>query len=331
MSTISAMGSTLYTLYICLISTILGPGLALRGPEGSVDRAVLGLARVNRKVIQSFAFALNLFQFSILVNSFLNFHVIAAVVCALFVIYYMYTIGKYGNSLTQEFFIPPAKIVTGRFPQNEMSTQTSSDRPVPEPDLFPPISEAAVDLAPKIVKKHLRPDEYQEKEKRKADLKQKLEGAPASAEDLSHQPSHIASYMMYSQQGPIPEKDPTADGDILSKPAEGSSWITSIFGSGGGGGGGGKGRNKAKEPANGSRETAASGESSSVSVSTDHSAEADTARRKGHATTSSKGAVRSSSASTGSRPPPPPSSKRVADPKVPTTTPLVKVAAKMPV
>lgn len=67
-STISAMGSTLYTLYICLITSILGPGLALRGPEGSMDKAVIALARVNREVIGTFRTALSLFQFSIAVN-----------------------------------------------------------------------------------------------------------------------------------------------------------------------------------------------------------------------------------------------------------------------
>jgi hypothetical protein len=59
------MGLTIYTLYICLLLSITGPGLALRGPEGSVDRAVFSLARGCRQVIQTFAFALNLFIGSI--------------------------------------------------------------------------------------------------------------------------------------------------------------------------------------------------------------------------------------------------------------------------
>lgn len=59
------MGLTIYTLYICLLLSITGSGLALRGPEGSVHRAVLTLARGCRRVIQAYALALYLFMLSI--------------------------------------------------------------------------------------------------------------------------------------------------------------------------------------------------------------------------------------------------------------------------
>lgn len=62
------MGLCIYTLYICLLLSITGPGLALRGPEGSVDKAVILLARGCRKVIQAFALALNLFITSVILQ-----------------------------------------------------------------------------------------------------------------------------------------------------------------------------------------------------------------------------------------------------------------------
>jgi len=180
-STISAMGSTLYTLYICLITSILGPGLALRGPEGSVDRAVLGLARVNRKVIQSFAFALNLFQFSILINSFLNFHVIAAFVCMVFVVYYMVTITKYGNNLTKEFLIDSSHIVTGRFEEDQADRGRGPNGLIPaEVDLFPTVGDNLKDNT--VRKEKQRASQYND--------------------DL-HKPSNVASSMMYFWQGPV--------------------------------------------------------------------------------------------------------------------------------
>lgn len=210
--------------------------------------------------------------------------------CALFVIYYMYTIAKYGNSLTQEFFIPPTNIISGRFHQHEgasTATQTGdAPKPVAEPDLFPPLTEAAMDLAPKVIKKQFRKNEYEEKEKRKAAMKGVREDSVAepTAEQLSHRPSHIAGNMMWAQQGPMPDKDPVA-ADILAKPAENTSWVATLFG---GGGDGGRARKTAKG-SNGSRESAGSGASSSASVSTDRSAKAadapneSTAKRKGTA------------------------------------------------
>jgi hypothetical protein len=114
-STISAMGSTLYTLYICLITPILGLGLALRGSEGAVDRAVISLAGVNTSVIKSFGYALNLFQFSVLMKAFLTFQLLAAVVCTFFVVYYFLSIRRAERRIIKTFRIPPDQIVTGRF------------------------------------------------------------------------------------------------------------------------------------------------------------------------------------------------------------------------
>jgi hypothetical protein len=117
------MGSTLYTLYICLITPILGTGLALRGNEGSVDRAVVSLARVSTKVIRSFAYALRLLQFSVLMKAFLTFHLYAAVVCACFVVYYFVSIQMAERRILSTFHIAPSKIVTGRFEVREASSR----------------------------------------------------------------------------------------------------------------------------------------------------------------------------------------------------------------
>jgi hypothetical protein len=206
-STISAMGSTLYTLYVCLITSILGPGLALRGPEGSVDRAVLGLARVNRKVIGSFAFALDLFQFSILVSSFLNFHLISALVCACFSIYYMVRIRRYRNLLATEFMINPGLIVTGRFEDDGEGRQVS----VAEQHLFPSFREQLRYRAER------RRERRAQKQKQSTDI---------------HQPSTVASNMMYHWQGPLPEEIEAEVAAEVVPQEEGfiARWLGGVFG-----------------------------------------------------------------------------------------------------
>ncbi|KAG8470643.1 hypothetical protein KFE25_009064 [Diacronema lutheri] len=128
LSTISAMGSTLYTLYICLITPILGHGLALRGNEGSVDRAVISLAGVNASVIREFGVALQLFQFSVLMKAFLTFHLIAACACACAVIFYYFSIRSSEKRIITTFSIPAHQIVTGRFDSGAAAVRWSSTR-----------------------------------------------------------------------------------------------------------------------------------------------------------------------------------------------------------
>ena len=201
-STISAMGSTLYTLYICLITSILGPGLALRGPEGSVDRAVIGLARVNRKVIQSFGFALDLFQFSILVTTFLNFHLIAACVCSFFVCYYMVRIKRYTSKLTKEFLISKELIVTGRFEDEGQGRAISAA----EQHLFPTFVDTLHDKLAQLGRRLVQLGRWL------CGKRADVEAAPRKPTEEF--PSYVASNMMHHWQGPLPEE---FDGELAAE------------------------------------------------------------------------------------------------------------------
>jgi hypothetical protein len=51
-----AMALQLWTLTRCVLTNILGLGLALRGPEGSMDRAVRHMARENSLALNQFAY-----------------------------------------------------------------------------------------------------------------------------------------------------------------------------------------------------------------------------------------------------------------------------------
>jgi hypothetical protein len=60
------MTLTLWTLYTCVITNILGVHLALRGPEGSVDRAVRHMAQQNQFALRKFIWGLVLFILSVI-------------------------------------------------------------------------------------------------------------------------------------------------------------------------------------------------------------------------------------------------------------------------
>jgi len=140
-STIAAMGLTIYTLYICLLLSITGPGLALRGPEGSVDRAVFSLARGCRRVIQAFAFSLYLFIVSMFFQAFLTFHVYVAVICAVFLVYYMYVIRRHSKGVMGMFSIDPNRVVTGRF-----EVEKAANFGLGNHDLFPTVLDLLTDV-----------------------------------------------------------------------------------------------------------------------------------------------------------------------------------------
>ncbi|KAG8466095.1 hypothetical protein KFE25_005665 [Diacronema lutheri] len=122
-STALAMGSTLYTLYVSLISTILGPNLALRGPEGSVDRAVVGLADVNREVIVTFRHSIIMFYVIVISNSFLNFHLLASSVCFVLLLGMMAYIGRGAQSVVTESELSASAITTGHLEPDLLAAQ----------------------------------------------------------------------------------------------------------------------------------------------------------------------------------------------------------------
>ena len=63
---LTALGMTvqLWTVYSCVVTNVLGLGLALRGPEGSVDQAVRHLAKQNHHALTNFSSGLLLFMAS---------------------------------------------------------------------------------------------------------------------------------------------------------------------------------------------------------------------------------------------------------------------------
>lgn len=212
--TIAAMGLTIFTLYICLLLSIGGPGLALRGPEGSVDKAIFGLAKGARMVIQAFTFALNLFIISVLIQSFLTFHLIASIVCATFLVYYLYVIQRHAKGLVKTFNIKPQEVVTGRF-----EVEAEVQQRLGHHDLFPTLSD-------------LRGEVWQWMASRPRGLRTRLGLLPKPTEPQpqaykNHHPSVISTSMIGVHQSPYFDL-----ADLGIKEADGGldGWFAAAFG-----------------------------------------------------------------------------------------------------
>ena len=77
----------LWAVQACTVSTVMGQGLALRGPDGSMDKAVRHMARQSRATYAMFSLGIMLIKASTLifiVNSFSVFvSVPAALLCSI--------------------------------------------------------------------------------------------------------------------------------------------------------------------------------------------------------------------------------------------------------
>lgn len=220
LSTISAMGSTLYTLYICLITPIMGLGLALRGNEGSVDRAVLSLAGVNASVIREFGVALRLFQFSVLMKAFLTFHLVAACASSVSVIYYYFSIRGSEKRIITTFAIPPDQIVTGRFDGGAAATRWDSTRQKllsRRRGIAKYMPRSAANRAGSTrgsvpLERSASMNDMNFKDPYTQERKERTHGAAVDHE--KEKPSNIARRMMLRVQGPLP---PTNPADAIEK------------------------------------------------------------------------------------------------------------------
>jgi hypothetical protein len=88
--TVSAMSLNIASMAAATWCSMLGPGLALRGPDGSMDRAVEGLALEYRVIFLLFAAGLLCFFFSALLLVIDEFEWVLSVVLALLLLGYLH-------------------------------------------------------------------------------------------------------------------------------------------------------------------------------------------------------------------------------------------------
>jgi len=84
MLTTLGMCLQLWTVYACTVTNILGLGLALRGPEGSMDRAVRNMARQNHAALAKFSLGLIFFTLSIFAYAIADWYIyVSAPTCVM--------------------------------------------------------------------------------------------------------------------------------------------------------------------------------------------------------------------------------------------------------
>jgi len=109
------MTLTLWTLYTCVITNILGVHLALRGPEGSVDKAVRHMAQQNQFALRKFMWGLVLFLLSVIFFSLSEYHFFVSLLIVISVLIMTRQIYLHIHLLVASFHLESDDTVTGQW------------------------------------------------------------------------------------------------------------------------------------------------------------------------------------------------------------------------
>ena len=109
------MTLTLWTLYTCVITNILGVHLALRGPEGSVDKAVRHMAQQNQFALRKFMWGLVLFILSVIFFSLSEYHFFVSLLIVISVLLMARRMYKHIHNLVSCFHLESDSTITGQW------------------------------------------------------------------------------------------------------------------------------------------------------------------------------------------------------------------------
>lgn len=109
------MGLELLTVVNATLCAILGPGLALRGPDGSMHTAVNGMMTHYKFTLMCFATGLICFMLSALLYGWMQFSWTLALPMTLVIFYFLYKIVSYFIRIYRRFRLAPDSVVTGAF------------------------------------------------------------------------------------------------------------------------------------------------------------------------------------------------------------------------
>lgn len=113
--TTAAMGFELIAVLNSTLCSMLGPGLALRGPDGSMHRAVDGLMLEYRLTFLFFTMGLVSFHLSALIFAWLEFSWPVALAMTLALLMFIYGMWRYFNRIYMRFALDSDRMVTGKF------------------------------------------------------------------------------------------------------------------------------------------------------------------------------------------------------------------------
>lgn len=124
--TTMAMGFELIAVLNSTLCSMLGPGLALRGPDGSMHRAVDGLMLEYRLTFVFFTLGLIMFHISALLFAWLEFSWPVALAMTLALIMFIWGMYKYGMRIYRRFALTGDGFITGKFEIGDDGTSDPS-------------------------------------------------------------------------------------------------------------------------------------------------------------------------------------------------------------
>ena len=113
--TTMAMGFELIAVLNSTLCSMLGPGLALRGPDGSMHRAVDGLMLEYRLTFLFFTMGLIAFHLSALLFAWLEFSWPVALAMTVALLMFVYGMWRYFKRIYQRFALESDRYITGKF------------------------------------------------------------------------------------------------------------------------------------------------------------------------------------------------------------------------
>jgi len=125
-----AMGFELIAVLNSTLCSMLGPGLALRGPDGSMHRAVDGLMLEYRLTFLFFTMGLVAFHVSALLFAWLEFSWPVALAMTLALLMFIYGMARYFKRIYNRFALDSDHYITGKF---EFDTGGPTSPPTSQP------------------------------------------------------------------------------------------------------------------------------------------------------------------------------------------------------
>jgi hypothetical protein len=116
-----AVSFNLITLFLSTITAMTGPGLALRGPEGSVGKAVKHMEKQNQRALRCFGRGLAFFCLHLTflsVRALFGLGIIDGITGVLIGFFTLCTIFRYGSDIGERFHVSRDRAVRGSFTQD---------------------------------------------------------------------------------------------------------------------------------------------------------------------------------------------------------------------
>ena len=118
--TTTAMGFELIAVMNTTLLSMVGPGLALRGPDGSMDPAVEGMMEEYHHAYLNFVLGLIFFHFSAALFGWLTFDWVVSSFTSLVVLMSLWLLMRYAMRVHSRFRLPAHEVITGRFTGDEV-------------------------------------------------------------------------------------------------------------------------------------------------------------------------------------------------------------------